>query len=177
MMPDAAFWLLAVLAAIASAALTAPLRLWLLRRGQVDQPGRRRSHARPTPRGGGLAIVAALVIAWVTWPGALAAWWQPMAAIVFMAAVGWIEDRHQLAAPWRFCLQLTGAVALVGLTGGIGQAAIPHIHQLAHRFFRVAVQHPLQPGRPQQVFLVAAYATYAVNDAILWHSNYLSLSE
>src|SRR5699024_1276731 len=34
MMPDAAFWLLAVLAAIASAALTAPLRLWLLRRGQ-----------------------------------------------------------------------------------------------------------------------------------------------
>ena len=47
-------------AAVASYCLTAAVRRLALRHGLMDQPNRRSSHTRPTPRGGGLAIVIAL---------------------------------------------------------------------------------------------------------------------
>ena len=36
------------------------------RRGMLDQPGQRRSHERPTPRGGGIGVVLA-VLATMPW--------------------------------------------------------------------------------------------------------------
>ena len=44
------------------------------RRGMLDHPGQRRSHRLPTPRGGGIGIVVAML---VCLPGAL--WSQPAA--------------------------------------------------------------------------------------------------
>ena len=43
------------------------------RRGMLDQPGQRRSHRLPTPRGGGIGIVVAMLICL---PAAL--WSQPV---------------------------------------------------------------------------------------------------
>lgn len=123
-MADPAFWLLLAAASIVSAVLAAPLRLWLLRHRLLDLPGERRSHFRPTPRGGGLAIVATLVAAWLAWPGALIGWWQPMLAVVVMAGIGWLEDRHRLPARVRFLSQLAIAVGLLISVGGIHGVAV-----------------------------------------------------
>ena len=38
-------------------------RGYALRHALIDQPGERRSHDTPTPRGGGIAIVAAMLVA------------------------------------------------------------------------------------------------------------------
>ena len=40
------------------------VRRWLLRFAVLDQPNHRSSHAQPTPRGGGLAVITVLVIVW-----------------------------------------------------------------------------------------------------------------
>lgn len=116
-------WLL-LAGAVISAVLTWPLRRRLLRERLLDLPGARRSHAEPTPRGGGLAIVTALVLIWVIRPGALTDWWQPMIAVVFMAAIGWLEDRHQLLARWRFLSQLVVALFLLYSVGGLYTVSI-----------------------------------------------------
>jgi Fuc2NAc and GlcNAc transferase len=107
------FGLLLLSTSAVSASLAFPLRAWLRNQQLLDLPGDRRSHEHPTPRGGGLAVVAALVAAWLLWPGGLVHWWLPMAAVLGMALVGWIEDRHGLQARWRFLAQAAVATALV----------------------------------------------------------------
>jgi len=52
-------------AGFGSAILTVLMRDWLRRRAILDQPGERSSHATPVPRGAGLAVIAALVFAWL----------------------------------------------------------------------------------------------------------------
>ena len=37
---------------------------FLRRRAILDHPNERSSHARPTPRGGGLAVVASVIVVW-----------------------------------------------------------------------------------------------------------------
>ncbi|MDE1931516.1 MAG: glycosyltransferase family 4 protein [Alphaproteobacteria bacterium] len=52
-------------AGFGSAILTVLMRDWLRRRAILDRPGARSSHATPVPRGAGLGVIAALVIAWL----------------------------------------------------------------------------------------------------------------
>lgn len=101
--------LLIVLAAIAYAR-------W---RGMLDHPGQRRSHSIPTPRGGGIGMVAAVL---ATSPWALLlfapAWpWQVALAFalgtVLVAAIGWWDDHHSLPVLPRLGVQL-GASLLFG---------------------------------------------------------------
>lgn len=78
-------------------------RRYALQRNLVDEPGARRSHAIPTPRGGGIAIVAVMLAACV----ALGLRHPPhlpwLAAFglgtVLVAGVGWIDD-HRPLSPW-----------------------------------------------------------------------------
>ncbi|HEV2540365.1 MAG TPA: glycosyltransferase family 4 protein [Frateuria sp.] len=82
------------------------------RRGMLDQPGQRRSHTLPTPRGGGIGIVAACV---VVLPGVLrslpGAWpVQVVAALaialLLVAAIGWWDDHRPLRQWPRLGVQL-----------------------------------------------------------------------
>jgi|SRR5690625_484595 len=111
--------LIFLFAAAMTAVLTVPVRLWLLRRQMLDWPDARRSHSRPTPRGGGAAIAGSLVAAWLVWPQAFAEWRLPMVAVLLMALIGWMEDRFSLAARWRFLAQVVAAAALAAGVGGI----------------------------------------------------------
>ena len=113
---------LAVLAGAAfllSALGTAWARRHGLRRGLVDAPGERRSHAQPTPRGGGIGIVVACLCV-CTWLAntANAAWWFIGAGLLLTAAAGWWDD-HRPLSPWirLGAHMLAGVLLAVGLHG------------------------------------------------------------
>lgn len=96
---------LAVLAFLASVMLVAWVRHYALAHAVLDHPNARSAHAVPTPRGGGLAIVA-VVVAGMLWlglsdelPVQVLAGFVPAALAV--AGVGWLDDRRGLAARWR----------------------------------------------------------------------------
>lgn len=85
------------------------------RRGMFDQPGQRRSHLLPTPRGGGIGIVVATLL---TLPFALCT--LPMGpppllvgclelALALVAAIGWVDDHRPLGVVPRLGVQLLAA--------------------------------------------------------------------
>ncbi len=110
-----------VLAAVTLALSATCTRLgiaYALRRSLLDLPGQRRSHSAPTPRGGGIGIVAGavLVVALMAIRAdmphrfiALAL----LAAIVVVAIVGWIDDHSGLRARTRFATHCLAAALLL----------------------------------------------------------------
>ena len=119
-MPD-----LALLAAIsAGAGLIACLGtralVPLLRRAAVlDRPNERSSHAAPTPRGGGIAVVAAILVAWLALIGAGAV--APRLIVIcvsalLLAAVSWLDDLTDLSPAGRLLAQLVAV--------GLGMLAV-----------------------------------------------------
>ena len=80
----------------------------------VDAPGERRAHATPTPRGGGIAIVVAMLLAGAWLLRGMA---DPielgcaLAGLVLVAGVGLLDD-HRPLSPWlRLVVQAIAAVA------------------------------------------------------------------
>jgi UDP-N-acetylmuramyl pentapeptide phosphotransferase/UDP-N-acetylglucosamine-1-phosphate transferase len=90
-------------------------RRYALNRDLVDQPGERRSHAVTTPRGGGIAIVIALLVACIALairlPGQ--AWLLAAfsAGLVLVAGAGWLDD-HRPTPPWARLIAHAAAAAL-----------------------------------------------------------------
>jgi len=82
------------------------------RRNLIDQPGQRRSHSAPTPRGGGIGIVAsALVFFCCTFT------FRPMSyamasTLILVAGIGWVDDHRPLSARLRIAVQFI-AVSLL----------------------------------------------------------------
>jgi UDP-N-acetylmuramyl pentapeptide phosphotransferase/UDP-N-acetylglucosamine-1-phosphate transferase len=105
----------------------------LLRRGALlDRPNERSSHATPTPRGGGIAVLAAILLAWLALVrvGLLpnASLWVLIGAVL-LAFVSWLDDLRGLPPPARLIAQLA-AVTLAFLTqmtaGPVFQGWLPH---------------------------------------------------
>jgi len=90
--------------------LTGALRRYALRTQLLDLPNARSSHSRPTPRGGGLAIVVSFNLA------LLVSWWLGAVAPEFVAAAG-------IVALWW--LGGFPALPLPGLELGFGWLGIP----------------------------------------------------
>lgn len=92
-------------------------RRYALARRLLDQPGARRSHTAATPRGGGIAIVAALLVALVISPDATPQTLPPIPVgigLLLVAAVGWIDD-HRPLSPWlRLAVHALAAACLGG---------------------------------------------------------------
>lgn len=113
---------LALLAAIAvgmavlSAAGTHLALSYARRRGLVDEPGERRSHVSPTPRGGGIGIVAAclLMLLVIAANDAHPLPWALIAAgLSLVAGIGWWDDHRPLQA-WPRLLVHAIAAAMLG---------------------------------------------------------------
>ncbi|HZP67699.1 MAG TPA: glycosyltransferase family 4 protein [Rudaea sp.] len=90
-------------ALVLSAAFTWMAIHYARRNRLIDLPGQRRSHNVPTPRGGGIGIVLAVVavlfaIGVVAPPFPL----RLVVAVVVVAAIGWIDDHRPLPAWSRF---------------------------------------------------------------------------
>lgn len=106
-----AFVALAIIAALASLALTEKLRLGLLKRAMLDIPNERSSHKQPVPRGGGIAVMGVVLTGVLALLG-----WNPSAshAAIFAAAallvgVSLYDDRKGASARLRFGAHLLAA--------------------------------------------------------------------
>ncbi|RMV74637.1 Glycosyl transferase, group 4 protein [Pseudomonas caricapapayae] len=115
-------WLSVIVIAFLSLILTALLRKYALARSLIDVPNARSSHSIPTPRGGGVSIVVAFVMAVVilAWMGHLSA--PALAAIVgsggLVAVIGFMDDHGHIAARWRLLGHFVAAAwALFWLDG------------------------------------------------------------
>jgi Fuc2NAc and GlcNAc transferase len=119
----------ALLAFAVALAATPAVRFAAARTGMLDVPGPRSSHTRATPRGGGLAVAAALGVAVVVLaPGP---WGDaPAVSALLLAAgaaalLGLADDRFSLSAPWRLILQSLVATAFVAVAGGFDRLPLP----------------------------------------------------
>ncbi|ARJ68154.1 glycosyl transferase [Magnetospirillum sp. ME-1] len=93
---------------------------WLLHRRYLDHPNERSSHSSPTPRGGGLAVTPAILLAWgglALVRGGQGLDLALMAGAALLMALSWWDDRHSLPAAPRF--------AVHGLAVAAGLAVIP----------------------------------------------------
>ena len=110
------FWIAAALAALAISAISTWLAIsYAKRRRLIDEPGVRRSHSTPTPRGGGIGIVIAALVAgcvpaMIRPPTSIGAAVVLTVAIVIVAAAGWIDDHRGLSARTRFAAHCIAAI-------------------------------------------------------------------
>lgn len=105
--------LVAMMTFAISVVLTGCMRWYAVRTDLLDRPNDRSSHTRPTPRGGGVAIVLScmLALAFLAWQGRLAAdlAWALLGAGSLVAVLGFVDDRMSLPARVRFTGHLMAA--------------------------------------------------------------------
>ncbi|MFY0727862.1 MraY family glycosyltransferase [Pseudomonas sp. NFX15] len=121
------WWAIPAVASV-SFILTAVLRRYALARSIVDIPNARSSHSIPTPRGGGVAIVVAFLLAlpflaWaqlVTIPAVVALG----GAGAMVAIIGFMDDHGHIAARWRLLGHFCAAVWSLFWLGGFPQIIV-----------------------------------------------------
>ncbi|KAF2406129.1 Fuc2NAc and GlcNAc transferase [Pseudomonas antarctica] len=98
-------WWIVLAVALISFLMTAVLRRYALSRSIIDIPNARSSHSVPTPRGGGVAIVLAFLVAipLLGWLGLVST--GMLIAVggagVMVAVLGFMDDHGHIAARWR----------------------------------------------------------------------------
>lgn len=112
---------------VASFVLTRLLLGYLRQRAILDHPNERSSHAVPTPRGGGLAVVV-VALAGGCYAGFLhfgqtdPLWYMPLAGAALLAMVSWVDDLRSLSVRLRLLVQLVAAMLMlpwIGQGGGL----------------------------------------------------------
>lgn len=120
-------WLIP-LVGVLSLVLTAALRRYALARSIMDIPNARSSHAVPTPRGGGVAIVVAFLLALVlvgsegdyAVHGVIALG----GAGALIAIIGFMDDHGHIAARWRLLGHFLAAAWALAWLGGLPPLAV-----------------------------------------------------
>jgi Fuc2NAc and GlcNAc transferase len=107
---------------------TALMRRYALQRDLLDVPNLRSSHSSPTPRGGGVAIVAAFLSAVLAIGVAQQLSLRVLTALIAgggaIAAVGFLDDRRALRARVRFVVHVGAALLVVTVLGGVSGSAL-----------------------------------------------------
>lgn len=120
---------------VLSFSLTLVSLAYATRAALIDLPGDRRSHAVPTPRGGGLGIVLAVLasVAWLIATTDSEGWLAWFAvAVLGVAVVGWWDDHRSLSIGLRLAVHLVASILLgVGLMGLPGSPAESLLFALA----------------------------------------------
>ncbi|WP_433885034.1 MraY family glycosyltransferase [Pseudomonas vranovensis] len=116
------WWWLPVVTGLAFV-LTGALRRYALARSLIDTPNARSSHSVPTPRGGGVAIVAVFLLGLpllalmggASWP----ATWALLGSGAVVAALGFLDDHGHIAARWRLLGHFASALWALFWIGGL----------------------------------------------------------
>ena len=107
---------------------------YLTRAGFLDLPGERSSHARPTPKGGGVGLVLAFV--WIVIATGLSPFlWIPLLAL---AILSFVNDLRHISADQRLVAQFAAALFALGAALWLGHASWPVFLLLPALFFVVA---------------------------------------
>ncbi|MET9882019.1 MraY family glycosyltransferase [Streptomyces sp. NPDC006430] len=108
-------------AGAAALLLTEPMRRFALRHGITDRPSARKSHTRPTPYLGGVAVALATLAVATTVALARGVFDPVLAVLLGGAAIvcvlGLIDDLRQLGPKIRLCVE-TSAATMVVVVGG-----------------------------------------------------------
>lgn len=114
---------IAAMAALLAGGLVGVVRRYALRRALLDVPTERSSHAVPTPRGGGLGLVAAALAVAIcvlvlerrgSWPMTAA-----LVGVVAVAAIGWRDDHASLPVAPRMTMHVLAGLAVAWLALGV----------------------------------------------------------
>jgi len=131
--------ILAAVAAVLSAGAVRIVERWLHARALLDHPNDRSSHSVPTPRGGGLGLLAAALplLAWDAIAPAASGGsddgggglpWVVLAGGLALAVLSWRDDLRPLPAAPRLAGHLAacfGALWLMPLPGPVFQGLLP----------------------------------------------------
>lgn len=100
-----------------------------------DRPTIRSSHAKTTPRSGGVAIVTAyflaMLIVIIATPDALAAYAPSLCCALAAFAFGVADDFRPIGAKLKLAIQLLIAIAFVWLTGPVQNIPLPIIGEIS----------------------------------------------
>lgn len=110
-----------VIACLGTSALIPLLR----RAALLDRPNQRSLHDMPTPRGGGIAVVAAILLAWLALVIAGAAPPRMLVVLlgaVLLASVSWRDDLRGLSPAVRLLAQLVAVALGLSALAPIGAA-------------------------------------------------------
>lgn len=114
--------LILIVIVLVSAALTAALRHYAVRRSLMDIPNARSAHTIPTPRGGGLAIVICVlaIVPVLAWAGLMEyrTCWALLGAGGLIASIGFADDHGHIAVRWRLLTHFLAAAWVVLWLGG-----------------------------------------------------------
>lgn len=115
-------WLIPLVGGL-SLILTAVLRRYALARSIMDIPNARSSHAVPTPRGGGVAIVLAFLLALVLLVTDSGTGQHGIIALggagALIAIIGFMDDHGHIAARWRLLGHFLAAAWALAWLGGL----------------------------------------------------------
>ncbi len=110
---------LLLLTAAAGWIVTRWVTAYLNHRRVLDHPNERSSHSAPTPRGGGIAILAvalplAATVFWLHLPG-MTIWLAILALTAGLALVSWLDDLGGLPVALRFAAHIASVTAALWL--------------------------------------------------------------
>ena len=118
--PNLAALLVLVAAALAAAALSSVLVRRMIGLAVMDVPGARSAHDRPTPRGGGVGMVAAVLLGVPAClvllpggPGRLLPAALLLGATALLAAVSWLDDLRQFGVRAKLGAQCAASALTV----------------------------------------------------------------
>ncbi|MBL8687614.1 MAG: glycosyltransferase family 4 protein [Rhodospirillaceae bacterium] len=117
-------WVAGIFAAATLAAswiATGRVLAWLIHRQIVDTPNHRSSHTRPTPRGGGIGLLAGLLpalLAFAFFTSAPLPWLVLIAGAAGLALLSWRDDRKHVSARWRLLAQIVAVAAGLAVLDG-----------------------------------------------------------
>lgn len=108
---------------LASFLLTAIFRSYAIKKNILDVPNERSSHCSPTPRGGGVAIVITfmmlLIYAYLIRAIPFTHFISFSLVGLFVAAIGFMDDRNNLPARWRLLGHFLAAIWGLFWVGGL----------------------------------------------------------
>jgi len=116
-------WIALLFALVASFSLTAVMRAYALRRSLIDVPNGRSSHSVPTPRGGGVSIVAVTILSLLAL-GAKGCVDTSLALALVgagsaVAVLGFADDHGHIAARWRLAGHFIASAWALFFLGGV----------------------------------------------------------
>ena len=108
---------------------TALLLGWAMRRaGIIDRPNDRSNHDRPTPRGGGLGVLAGFFIALALLPHQAPASGAMLAGLALCGGIagvtGLLDDLLTLSETLKFLILAAVSLALAGIAGPVTELAV-----------------------------------------------------